>query len=440
MPIPIDHDPWMRRAGVGLGILLLVLTAAAFRPQRAAATVQPRAAIVSVSASPGRMPAAGGAVVVTVRVKNALTCTFSGQRAAFASVSAGPSVPCGSGHASARLAIGENTHYADATIHLYVRARDAAGHTVQRSTTVVESAAPQPLAVDTQSLTPAAIGVAYSTDLFASGGTAPYAWVVGAGTLPAGLTLAPDGTISGTPTTLGTSSFTVEVTDTADSNATAQLTLQVVAHPVEQSNNWSGYYVTGGPFSSVSGTFNVPSLTTKRTADTAEWVGLDGAVDGDPSLIQAGIEERYSTATKTARFYAWWEILPATETMVPLGVAAGDTVTVTIAEESAVGGMWQIAIVDDTNGQTYSTQQSYDGPATTAEWIVEAPTDVGTGDVLPLGHYTPNVTFSAVSAVGAEQALREVELVQEGTVVSAPSPLDANGFSVAFGAAAPPAP
>jgi len=436
----MEHDPGMRRAGVGLAILVLVLGAAALRPSHAAAARAPRAAILSVRAAPGRMPAAGGSVVVTVRVAHAVTCTFSGQRSAFATITTGPSVPCGSGRARATLAVAPNTHASDATIHLYVRARDAAGRTVQRATSILESPAPQPLAVDTRSLAPAAIGVPYLTNLSASGGTAPYAWVVGAGSLPAGLTLDGDGTISGTPTAQGTSTFTVEVTDSVDASASAQLTLEVGAHPTEQSDNWSGYYVTGGPFSSVTGTFNVPSLVAKRGADTAEWVGIDGAVDSNRSLIQAGIEERYSLATKTTHYYAWWEVLPAPETMVPLDVAAGNTVTVTISEQSAVGGLWQIEIVDDTTGQTYSTVESYDGTATTAEWIVEAPTNTGTGAVLPLGHYTPNVTFSALDAAGNEETVNEVELVQNGIVVSAPSQLDANGFRVAYGAAAPPAP
>jgi hypothetical protein len=43
----------------------------------------------------------------------------------------------------------------------------------------------------------------------------PVAWAVTSGALPGGLALAPDGTLSGTPTVVGTFSFTVKATDSA---------------------------------------------------------------------------------------------------------------------------------------------------------------------------------------------------------------------------------
>jgi Putative Ig domain len=53
-------------------------------------------------------------------------------------------------------------------------------------------------------------------NLFASGGVQPYTWSVVAGALPPGLELPRRGnTISGTPTTAGTFTFTVRVTDDA---------------------------------------------------------------------------------------------------------------------------------------------------------------------------------------------------------------------------------
>src|SRR3546814_13003045 len=55
-----------------------------------------------------------------------------------------------------------------------------------------------------------AVGTAYAQTLSASGGTAPYTFSVTAGSLPAGLCLASDGTLSGTPTARGATAFTVE--------------------------------------------------------------------------------------------------------------------------------------------------------------------------------------------------------------------------------------
>lgn len=65
---------------------------------------------------------------------------------------------------------------------------------------------------------PTQAGVSYSDTCTASGGIAPYSWSISAGALPAGLTLTPSGdtttaTIAGIPTTAGSYSYTVEVTD-----------------------------------------------------------------------------------------------------------------------------------------------------------------------------------------------------------------------------------
>lgn len=444
----------MRRVGFGVAMIATLVAGAAVRPAAAAAASStPRAAILSVTVSPAHLPARGGNVVVTVRVRNARTCAFRGQHGPFAAIKDGPTVACSAGRARVTLKFGSNTHVAAATLHFYVRASDVLGRSVQRAKTVVEGgvsaakAGPAPippagpLAIGTTSLPLAAAGAPYSALLAASGGTAPYSWSLASGSLPPGLALSGAGALSGTPAASGTTSFTVEVTDAAGATATEALTLEVdtTETPMERSNNWSGYYVTGGPFTSVTGTFNVPSLAaSSHNTDTAEWVGIDGAVDGNMSLIQAGVEERYDATSNAVRFFAWWEILPDSETLTPLTVQAGDEVTVTISESSP--GVWQISLRDDTTGQGYATDQSYNGSGTTAEWIVEAPTSEQTGSVLTLGQYTPNVTFSSLGITGSESTITSVELVQQDIITSVPSGLSPNGFSVAYGSNPPPPP
>src|SRR5205814_1268339 len=63
------------------------------------------------------------------------------------------------------------------------------------------------------SLPPARLGQPYDKTIAASGGTAPYAFSVSAGSLPAGLTSSGGGRLYGTPTTAGTSTFTVQASD-----------------------------------------------------------------------------------------------------------------------------------------------------------------------------------------------------------------------------------
>ncbi len=77
----------------------------------------------------------------------------------------------------------------------------------------------------TATLPGATVGAAYSYSFQATGGTPPYSYAIAAGALPDGLTLASDGALSGTPTAAGASSFTVTVTDSASTPATASLPL-----------------------------------------------------------------------------------------------------------------------------------------------------------------------------------------------------------------------
>jgi Bacterial Ig-like domain (group 3)/Putative Ig domain len=70
------------------------------------------------------------------------------------------------------------------------------------------------LSVTTSSLAQGTVGQSYSQTLKATGGSGNYSWSLASGSLPDGLTLSSDGTISGTPIRNQTSSFTAKVSDT----------------------------------------------------------------------------------------------------------------------------------------------------------------------------------------------------------------------------------
>jgi hypothetical protein len=86
-------------------------------------------------------------------------------------------------------------------------------------------AAPQPLTITTASLPDGVVGLAYSAALTASGGIAAYSWSISSG-LPAGLTFS-NGRITGTPTTSGSFSFTVNVSDASNPQQTATKLLSI---------------------------------------------------------------------------------------------------------------------------------------------------------------------------------------------------------------------
>ena len=71
-------------------------------------------------------------------------------------------------------------------------------------------------------------GVAYSQQLSAIYGQPPYSWSLISGSLPPGLTLAANGSLSGISTSPGRASFTVSVTDALSTTETETLTLTVM--------------------------------------------------------------------------------------------------------------------------------------------------------------------------------------------------------------------
>jgi large repetitive protein len=74
------------------------------------------------------------------------------------------------------------------------------------------------------------VGLAYAAvALSATGGVAPYTWTVNSGALPGGLTLGNDGSVSGSPTSAGNFSFTIQVADAGNSTASLPGTISIAA-------------------------------------------------------------------------------------------------------------------------------------------------------------------------------------------------------------------
>jgi hypothetical protein len=91
----------------------------------------------------------------------------------------------------------------------------ATGSSGVTCTANMPSSTASPLTIVTTSLPAGTVGTSYFFGgVYAAGGTPGYSYAVTQGSLPNGLTLNPtSGIISGTPTATGTSSFTVQATD-----------------------------------------------------------------------------------------------------------------------------------------------------------------------------------------------------------------------------------
>jgi hypothetical protein len=109
-----------------------------------------------------------------------------------------------------------------------VSVTDNFGLTALGNATVAE---PTAIVFTTTTLTDAPVLAPYSVSISASGGTGTITYAVTGGALPDGITLAADGTLSGTPTVLGNYSFTVSATDANTCLVPADFTLAVVVNP-----------------------------------------------------------------------------------------------------------------------------------------------------------------------------------------------------------------
>jgi hypothetical protein len=128
----------------------------------------------------------------------------------------------------------------------------------------------------------------------ASGGTAPYAWSVSSGSLPAGLALNPStGEINGTPTVAGTAFFTVQARDAQQVTGTRSYSLTI--YQIEISPPVLPVAYRDQPFSQ--------GLTASGGTEPYTWSVLSGALPPGVTLNPAsGLLSGTPTATGTYAF------------------------------------------------------------------------------------------------------------------------------------------
>jgi hypothetical protein len=140
------------------------------------------------------------------------------------------------------------------------------------------------LAFTTTSPLPAAtVGVAYSEQFVATGGTSPYTFSVASGSsLPTGFTLTTDGLLaSASPSTQGTFTFGISVTDSGTPAAVITNTFTLVVNPVQELTLLTGPYAfsfsgnNASGFVAAAGTITADGNGTITTGE-ADFTTLQG--------------------------------------------------------------------------------------------------------------------------------------------------------------------
>jgi hypothetical protein len=173
------------------------------------------------------------------------------------------------------------------------------------------------------------------------------------------------------------------------------------------SANWAGYVAApsarvGSRFSSVSGSWTVPSVTcfAGRETHSAAWVGLGGDSESATALEQVGSDADCSR-TGAAQYTSWYELIPAGPVDLQLKLHTGDrlTASVTVRSDDVT-----LRIRDLSTGARFgTTRRVAKVDVSSAEWIVEAPSvcvSVDACATLALSDFG-SVTFSSATATAA---------------------------------------
>lgn len=212
-----------------------------------------------------------------------------------------------------------------------------------------------------------------------------------------------------------------------------------IAPNAQTSGNWAGYVTTpspgASPYTSVSGSWTVPSISGQRSSAAAQWIGLGGVSSHD--LLQVGTIEEFQQGQPTANVF--WERLPSYAHNV-MTVPIGSSVSADIAQEA--GTTWDVRFtIHEPSGQTQTKtvpvqlNSAYaQGVGTSAEWISEDPSN-GNNRLYPLANMgTVSYTSTLVDGQPLNSSGNEVQplaLVSRFGVAMAPSALGSNGESFA---------
>ena len=225
---------------------------------------------------------------------------------------------------------------------------DSGGNSATKAFSITVSAAASTLTISTTSLLTATQGSAYIQGLLASGGTGTgYTWALASGSLPAGLTLSAAGSISGTPTVAGGSSFTLRVTDSGANTASQAYTLTVNATAVTLT------ITTTSLAAATAGTSYSATLTaTGGTGFT--WSVSSGSLPAGLALSAAGVITGTPSTAGSSSFTVRVVNSAGSTATQPLSLTVGSGGTTSTAPVGPPG-TWTMVFEDQFTGTSLNT-------------------------------------------------------------------------------------
>ena len=242
---------------------------------------------ISITATSGGIVLTTGTLPSgTVGTPYSSTIGVAGGTGPYSCAIAGGGLPAGLSLGSGCVVSGTPTMAGTSSVT--VRATDNGGNTVTGTVGITINATSPTLTTGT--LPAGTAGTPYSGTIGVTGGTAPYTCTINAGTLPAGLTLGAGCVVSGTPTTTGTSTVTVGVTDSGTPPGATTGPVSITINPAALSIN-SGTLpngVVGTPYSSTvavtGGTGPYSCSVVSGSLPTGLAFGANCIVTGTPTV------------------------------------------------------------------------------------------------------------------------------------------------------------
>ena len=214
--------------------------------------------------------------------------------------------------------------------------------------------APRPLSILPTPLPAGQANSAYSTVLSTSGGTPNFTWSVASGSLPAGLSLSPNGTISGTPAAAATKTFTVAVSDSGSpaQQKTQSMTIAIAPAPLAITSTSIGNAQQGASFNT--------QLSATGGSGNYVWTINSGALPAGLALNSNGSITGMPAKSGSFNFsVAVSDSAQRTAANLSLAVApAAPALTINTgpltAAQSTVGYSAQLSATGGTQGYTWS--------------------------------------------------------------------------------------